>query len=109
MRYHSTTCDFTIDLGTGKVEWLDDSRENWRVTVLDTGLETMTGGRLKRARQIIGEETFCLTYGDGLSDIDIGKLIKFHRAGDAWVTVTAVQPPGRFGVMNFENDGETIE
>jgi glucose-1-phosphate cytidylyltransferase len=106
-RMHSS--DFTIDLSSGEIIWSAPQSEPWRVTVLDTGMETMTGGRLKRARKVIGDETFCLTYGDGLSDVDIGKLIAFHREGGTWATVTAVEPPGRFGILNFSEDGHTVK
>jgi glucose-1-phosphate cytidylyltransferase len=109
LNYRMFSSDFTIDLSSGEIVWIASQGEPWRVTVLDTGLNTMTGGRLKRARDVIGEETFCLTYGDGVSDVDIGKLIAFHRKGGAWATVTAVEPPGRFGVLNFAEDGKTIE
>jgi glucose-1-phosphate cytidylyltransferase len=109
LNYRMFSSDFTIDLSSGEIVWIASQGEPWRVTVLDTGLNTMTGGRLKRARDVIGEETFCLTYGDGVSDVNIGKLIAFHRKGGAWATVTAVEPPGRFGVLNFAEDGKTIE
>lgn len=109
LNYRMYSADFTIDLGNGQVAWCSESGEPWRVTVLDTGLDTMTGGRMKRAREVIGNETFCLTYGDGVSDVDIGELIAFHQACGTWATVTAVQPPGRFGVMTFADDGSTVE
>ncbi len=109
LHYRSLSSDFTIDLATGGITWLQSNVENWKVTVLDTGLETMTGGRLKRARDIIGDETFCLTYGDGVSDVEIDKLVAFHKAKGTMATVTAVQPSGRFGVMNFTHDGEKVE
>lgn len=108
LNYRMHSSDFTIDLSSGEIAWSASQSEPWRVTVLDTGLATMTGGRLKRARKVIGDETFCLTYGDGISDVDIGKLIAFHREGGAWATVTAVEPPGRFGVLNFGDDGHTV-
>ena len=71
--------DFTIDMSNGEIIWSVAKGEPWRVTVLDTGLETMTGGRIKRARNMVGDETFCLTYGDGVSDVDIGRLIAFSQ------------------------------
>jgi glucose-1-phosphate cytidylyltransferase len=108
LTYRMHSSDFTIDLSNGEVVWCNSRSEPWRVTVLDTGLDTMTGGRLKRARDIIGDETFCLTYGDGVSNIDMNELIAFHRKGGSWVTVTAVEPPGRFGVLNFGDDGEQV-
>ena len=101
--------DFTVDLASGEVTVLPGKTRPWRVTVLDTGYDTMTGGRLKRAREIIGDETFCLTYGDGVSDVNIGALIDFHRSQKTWATVTAVSPPGRFGVLSFSHDGKKVD
>ncbi|KRR03148.1 glucose-1-phosphate cytidylyltransferase [Bradyrhizobium valentinum] len=108
LNYRLHSSDFTIDMSNGEILWCVSKGVPWRVTVLDTGLDTMTGGRMKRARNIIGNDTFCLTYGDGVSDVDIGKLIAFHREGGAWATVTTVEPPGRFGVLNFADDGKKI-
>jgi glucose-1-phosphate cytidylyltransferase len=102
------TTDFTIDLASGEIVFHNGAVEPWRVTVLDTGLNTMTGGRLKRARKHIGDETFCLTYGDGVSDVDITKSIEFHRNAGAWATVTAVAPPGRFGVLRLSRDDDKV-
>lgn len=101
--------DFTIDLSSGEILWSRPRAENWRVTVIDTGLDTMTGGRLKRAQDIIGDAPFCLTYGDGVSDVNITELIDFHRRSNVWATVTAVSPPGRFGVLSFSEDGAKID
>jgi glucose-1-phosphate cytidylyltransferase len=81
LNYRMHSSDFTIDLSNGEILWNACQSEPWRVTVVDTGLDTMTGGRLKRARDIIGDETFCLTYGDGVGDVNIGKLVAFHREG----------------------------
>ena len=78
------------------------------MTLIDTGEETMTGGRCARVREHIGEETFCLTYGDGVSDIDIGELIRFHQSRGVLATMTAVQPPGRFGAMSLGADEELV-
>jgi glucose-1-phosphate cytidylyltransferase len=108
LSYTQLMSDFTIDLATGDILWRRGAAEPWRVTVLDTGPDTMTGGRLKRAREVIGEETFCLTYGDGVSDIDITALIAFHRAKGKTCTVTAVAPPGRFGVLGLSPDGAEV-
>lgn len=108
LNYARRSTDFTVNLATGEVTSHQTPAENWRVTVLDTGLDTMTGGRLKRARDVIGDETFCLTYGDGVSDVDITELIAFHRAQKRLATVTAVSPPGRFGVLGFDADGATV-
>jgi glucose-1-phosphate cytidylyltransferase len=83
--------------------------EPWRVTLVDTGEQTMTGGRLKRVRDYVGEGTFCMTYGDGLSDLNINDLIAFHRGHRALATLTAVQPPGRFGAFTLEPDQTYID
>jgi glucose-1-phosphate cytidylyltransferase len=109
LNYHKLSGDFTVDLSTGELIWVRPRTEPWKVTVLDTGVDTMTGGRLKRARDVIGDDTFCLTYGDGVSDIDITKLIAFHREQGRWATVTAVSPPGRFGVLGFSADGKRVD
>lgn len=82
--------------------------EQWKVTLIDTGLHTMTGGRIKRIQKYIGNEPFMLTYGDGVADIDINALINFHKNNGRLATLTAVQPPGRFGLANINNDNEVI-
>lgn len=96
--------DITFDISGNKMEVHEKKAEPWRVTILDTGEETMTGGRLKRAASYIGDETFCFTYGDGLSDVDIRASIASHRSSKKTATVTAVRPPGRFGILNMEGD-----
>lgn len=96
--------DVTIDLRSNQLSVHNNSAEPWTVTLVDTGAKTMTGGRIRRVRDYIGDETFCLTYGDGVSDIDVGKLIAFHRAQGVEATVTAVQPPGRFGAVEVDRD-----
>lgn len=96
--------DITIDLTTNEMEVNRTASEPWRVTLADTGLETMTGGRLKRVRDYIGNDPFCLTYGDGVSDVDITALIRFHEEQGALATVTAVQQPGRFGALDLSPD-----
>lgn len=103
LNYYSHMSDMTIDLGTGEHKILDSQAEDWRITLVDTGAETMTGGRLKRAAPYLNNETFCLTYGDGLSNIDISAEIEFHRRHGKLATVAAVQPPGRFGVLNIDD------
>jgi glucose-1-phosphate cytidylyltransferase len=100
--YYLHTCDVSFDLATGNMEVHRSATEPWRVTLVDTGEETMTGGRLKRALPYVGDEDFCFTYGDGLADIDISALIAFHREQECLATVTAVQPPGRFGALDVE-------
>lgn len=102
--YYRHMSDMMIDLGTGDHRILNSQSENWRITLVDTGPDTMTGGRLKRVAPYLGDETFCLTYGDGLSDIDIGAELAFHRSHGKLATVAAVQPPGRFGVLNIDGN-----
>ena len=96
--------DITFDLRRNEMQVHQNGTEAWRVTMVDTGEKTMTGGRIKRIKDYIGQETFCLTYGDGVTDLDIKKLVAFHKKQKALVTLTAVQPPGRFGVFNLEDD-----
>jgi glucose-1-phosphate cytidylyltransferase len=96
--------DVTIDMAAGQTEVHGTSAEPWRVTLVDTGQRTMTGGRIKRVAPHLGGETFCLTYGDGVADLDIRALVDFHEAHGKLVTVTAVQPAGRFGAMRVEDD-----
>ncbi|HWH44513.1 MAG TPA: glucose-1-phosphate cytidylyltransferase [Thermoleophilaceae bacterium] len=105
--YYLHASDVTFDLGTGETEVLQAESEPWRVTLVDTGESTMTGGRLKRVLPYLeGEDAFCFTYGDGVSDLDIGALVDFHRESGRLATVTAVQPPGRFGAL--EAEGEAV-
>ncbi|MGH7766133.1 MAG: glucose-1-phosphate cytidylyltransferase [Candidatus Binatia bacterium] len=94
--------DVVFDMKNGKIKAQQNSVEPWTITLVDTGEETMTGGRLRRVKEYIGQSTFCLTYGDGVSDVDIRQLISFHRNQKALATVTAVQPPGRFGSFSLE-------
>lgn len=96
--------DVTFDIKKNKMEVHEKFAEPWKITLIDTGLDTMTGGRLKRVQKYVDDSTFCFTYGDGLSDINISKLIKFHRSKKKISTVTAVQQPGRFGRLNIKND-----
>jgi glucose-1-phosphate cytidylyltransferase len=104
--YHLHTSDVTFDLASGASEVHRAGGEPWRVTLVDTGEATMTGGRLKRVLSLVGGEDFCFTYGDGVADIDIGRLVAFHREHGALATVTAVQPRGRYGAL--ELDGELV-
>ena len=99
--YFLHSADVTFDMQHNKMEVHNAFSEPWRVTLVDTGEDTMTGGRLKRVKQYIGNETFCLTYGDGVSDLDIGKLIAFHKEQGTNATLTAVQQPGRFGAFTL--------
>lgn len=100
--YYRHMSDMIIDLNTGEHQILNNQAEDWRITLVDTGSETMTGGRLKRVAPYLSSETFCLTYGDGLSDINISAELEFHRQHGKLATVAAVQPPGRFGVLNID-------
>ncbi|MDL2402698.1 glucose-1-phosphate cytidylyltransferase [Rhizobium mayense] len=100
--YHRHMSDMIIDLGVGDHKILNSQSENWNITLVDTGAETMTGGRLKRIASYLGDETFCMTYGDGVANIDLRAEIEFHRNHGKIATVAAVQPPGRFGVLNID-------
>lgn len=94
--------DVTFDMSQNKMEVHQQRSEPWRVTIVDTGEATMTGGRLRRVHEYLGTETFCLTYGDGVGDVDITRLIAFHRQEKRAATLTGVQPPGRFGALGIE-------
>ena len=107
--YYRHTSDFKINLATGDYQVLDTQTENWNITFIDTGLDTQTGGRLKRVKDFIGDETFCLTYGDGVSDINISKEIEFHKSHGKLATVAAVQPPGRFGMLTMDETGSVTD
>ena len=96
--------DVTFDMLHNGMEVHQNNAEPWRVTLVDTGDETMTGGRLRRVREYVGDDDFCFTYGDGVSDVDVGALVAFHKDSGAKATLTAVQPPGRFGALNLEGD-----
>lgn len=107
--YYRHTSDFKIDLSTGDYQVLNSQTENWKITFIDTGQDTQTGGRLKLVENYIGGETFCLTYGDGVSDIDISKEIQFHKAHGKLATVAAVRPPGRFGMLTMNDIGSVTD
>ena len=96
--------DVTIDLHNNSMEIHKNNSEPWKVTLLDTGLNTLTGGRVKRAQEIVGDNPFMLTYGDGVSDLNIDKLVAFHKKHGKAITMTSVQPEGRFGALKIEND-----
>ncbi len=96
--------DVTFDFTSGEMTLHQTSVEPWRVTLVDTGRDTQTGGRLKRVREYLGDETFCFTYGDGVSDVNITAAIDFHKAHGKAATVTAVPPPGRFGRLSLNGD-----
>jgi glucose-1-phosphate cytidylyltransferase len=104
VNYFLHTSDITIDISKNKIKLHQRRSDSWLITLVDTGVETMTGGRLKRIfKYIKDEKEFCFTYGDGLSDINITELINFHRSHGKLATLTAVQPPGRFGSLIIDN------
>tara|TARA_B110000008_G_scaffold274937_1_gene311516 strand:+ start:1818 stop:2597 length:780 start_codon:yes stop_codon:yes gene_type:complete len=98
--------DITVDLNKNSLEILNNNSEPWKITLLDTGAETMTGGRIKKAQKIIGNESFFLTYGDGVSDINIGELLKFHKSHGKSISITSAQPEGRFGSLEVGLNNE---
>jgi glucose-1-phosphate cytidylyltransferase len=103
--YMLHSSDVTVDTRTGRIEYHCNYAEPWRVTLVDTGADTMTGGRLKRvARYLAADESFCMTYGDGVADIDIGALVSYHRSHGRLATITAVTPPGRYGALRTDGD-----
>ena len=101
--------DVTIDIKSNKMEILNNVSEPWKITLLDTGLNSMTGGRLKRAQYFIGSEPFMLTYGDGVADINIEELIKFHKSHGKIMTMTSAQPDGRFGALEISENNQVNE
>ena len=99
LNYPTLDKDFSVDLRTGHLNYIKESQTDWKVTLIDTGLETMTGGRLLRLRNHLGNDPFMLTYGDGVSDINISALVDFHYSHNKLLTVSAVRPPARFGEL----------
>jgi glucose-1-phosphate cytidylyltransferase len=106
--YFLHTADMTFDLRANTSVMHESAAEPWRVTVVDTGDETMTGGRLKRVASYLDDETFCMTYGDCVADVDVSALVAFHRGQGVTATLTAVQPPGRFGALSLGADDALI-
>lgn len=102
--YYMHNSDMTINLNSGDVEFKKGNTENWRVTLVDTGLETPTEGRLFQVKEYVEDSPFCMTYGDGLGNVNLEKLVEFHHCNTSVVTLTAVQPQGRFGNLELEND-----
>ena len=100
--------DITIDISNNEVKILNNNSEPWKITLLDTGLDTMTGGRILRAKHAIGNEPFMLTYGDGVSDVNIGELVAFHKKHGKAITMTSVQPEGRFGSMSIDSENHGV-
>lgn len=101
--YYLHNSDVTIDTAKKSIEVHNNYSENWKITLLETGLDTMTGGRVKRAKDYIGDEPFFLTYGDGVSDVNIKELLKFHKEHGKKLTMTAIQPEGKFGALKIED------
>jgi len=102
--YQAVWQDITVDLVDGSVQSLNKNPEPWKIHLVDTGESTLTGGRLRQLEPLIGSGTFLLTYGDGVGNIPIDKLLEFHRSRQGLVTVTAVRPPARFGALEFDGD-----
>lgn len=106
--YYLHMSDITFNMRDNHTEIHHNTSEPWRVTLVDTGLETMTGGRLKKVQKYVGDETFCFTYGDGVSNVNITDIINFHQSSGGKATLTAVQPPGRFGAVDIVKDNRII-
>jgi len=104
MNYFMHMSDITVDLSNGGIKVHNSKAENWKVTLVDTGLDTMTGGRIKRIKDHLDGERFMLTYGDGVGDVNINSLVKFHESHGKLATMTAVQPSGRFGTLRISDD-----
>lgn len=110
LNYEAYTRDFTISFGSEEIEFHNKHNESdWKVTFAETGTHTMTGGRISRIRKYVQNEDFMLTYGDGISDIDISELVSYHKSHNKILTVTGVRPPGRFGEMVSNNEGQIVE
>jgi glucose-1-phosphate cytidylyltransferase len=103
-RYFLQMCDITFDMKDNNMKVHTNGTDPWKVTLVDTGEKTMTGGRLRKVKDYIGDGTFCFTYGDGVSDVNIRELIEFHKQQETYATLTAVQPPGRFGILSLEKN-----
>jgi glucose-1-phosphate cytidylyltransferase len=109
LNYHLESNDIKVDLSSNKVEVLSTQAEPWQVTLVDTGLHTMTGGRIKRVQNIVGNEPFMLTYGDGVSDINLHKLVEFHNSNNGALTMSSVRPFGRFGTFSGNDASQVTE
>ncbi|MDQ6843712.1 MAG: glucose-1-phosphate cytidylyltransferase [Bacteroidota bacterium] len=100
--YYRHLADMTVDMANNKIEYHKNHAEPWKVTLVDTGLDTMTGGRIQRVRDFIGSEPFMLTYGDGVADVHVQKLVDFHNGHGKYITMTSVLPEGRFGALDLD-------
>jgi len=109
INYYKHMSDLTVDLNNNKITYHKNNAEPWQVTLVDTGLDTLTGGRIKRAQNYIGNETFMLTYGDGVSDININELLSFHEKHGKTITLTSVQPEGRFGAIEIDEHNKVSQ
>jgi glucose-1-phosphate cytidylyltransferase len=109
VNYYNMHSDLRVDLSTGHIEAKLENRQKWIVDLIDTDLNTMTGGRLKRIEKYVDGNEFLMTYGDGVSDINISELVTFHRMHRKLVTMTAVQPEGRFGSLDIDNNGKVLD
>lgn len=101
--------DISVDIKTGKIEILNTSSESWKITLVDTGLDSMTGGRIKRVENLIGDNSFMLTYGDGVANVDINKLVNSHKSHGKALTITSAKPEGRFGALKINDENQVIE
>lgn len=107
--YYLHSSNVTFDMRRNEMQVHQNHAEPWRVTLVETGEKTMTGGRLKRVREYLDNETFCMTYGDGVSDVDVNAIVRFHKEQGALATLTAAQPPGRFGAFTLQHGQNRIE
>ena len=107
--YYRHNADMTVDMSNNSIEYHKTHAEPWKVTLIDTGIDTMTGGRIKRVQDYVGQETFMLTYGDGVANVNINKLVNFHKNHGKAITMTSVQPEGRFGALMINNEYKVID
>jgi len=107
--YYTHQSDIIVDLANNTTEYFNNKAEPWKITLVDTGTDSMTGGRIKRVQEIVGDEPFMLTYGDGVSDINIDELISFHKSHGKAMTMTSSQPSGRFGALNIDDNNQVQE
>lgn len=107
--YYLHQSDITFNMKTGDMKVHNNNSEPWNVTLLDTGIDSMTGARIKKAQDFIGDEPFMLTYGDGVSDININELLEFHKSHGKSITITSVQPDGRFGALDIGEDNKVLK
>jgi glucose-1-phosphate cytidylyltransferase len=108
LNYYALNSDFEVDLADGSISYTNKAESHWKIKLIDTGLNTMTGGRVKRLAQTIGDEPFLLTYGDAVADVNITELVEFHRKSGKKATVTAVHPSARFGELELNGDSEVL-